>query len=151
MKKTEIAYLAGFFDGEGCVAIGKQKKSDDRNPTYALRVSISSSNVWIVHKIQFAFGGSIYVKLRTKGHNLDCWQWCVSGPKAMEFLKFILPYLHLKKPQAEIAIQFQKVRRGRGYQGKLTDAERAIVEAQYLVVKNMKRDQEKIRKKGGEK
>jgi len=39
------------------------------------------------------------------------WHWIIVARKARDFLELIRPYLRLKKPQADIAIQFQKAKR----------------------------------------
>jgi hypothetical protein len=41
------------------------------------------------------------------GNKKAIWKWCISSNKACQFLSLILPYLYLKRPQAEIAISFQ--------------------------------------------
>lgn len=50
MNETELAYLAGFFDGEGCIVISKAKyeQVNKRKPSkfhilYQLRVSITQN------------------------------------------------------------------------------------------------------------
>jgi len=57
--------------------------------------------------------------------------------RAAEFLKLILPYLQLKRPQAEIAIKFQA---GVGKSTRiLTDEQLAVREAQKILLQEMKR------------
>jgi len=63
------------------------------------------------------------------------WEWKLEAGKAMEFLKLVYPYLRLKKPQAEIAIKFQEMRRGQGHH--LNDEERAIAETQRIMMANL--------------
>jgi hypothetical protein len=51
----------------------------------------------------------------------------------VSFLEVILPYLRLKKPQAELAIQFGKARTARGKHK--TDEQLAVEEAQLMLMR----------------
>lgn len=138
MKRTDLAYIAGIFDGEGYVGIqsdGKKAKHGKRN--LRLRVAVSSTDEWLCQYLKFAIGGGV-IKLRRASETLKpCWQWEISYRQAGDFLKLILPYLHLKKPQAELAIKFQDAK-GRSTRA-LDDKKRAVEEAQRIVMQNMKR------------
>lgn len=64
---------------------------------------------------------------------LQCYQWAMTSNKARDFLTLILPYLKLKKPQAEIAIKFQASKNSRHFR-ELTEEETIIEEAQRIMV-----------------
>lgn len=64
------------------------------------------------------------------------WHWILGARKASEFLKLILPYLKLKRPEAELAIKFQSVKKMRPIK---TDEEMAVEEAQRIMLQNMHR------------
>ena len=130
MKKTDLAYVAGIFDGEGCVCLRINK-----GRYYSLDISVANTNEWLMQWLKFAFGGNFYAmqaKTRKAQNWKPCWRWTITGNKGSSFLKLILPYLRLKKPQAELAIKFQEARRGAGYL--LTDEERALEEAQRVIM-----------------
>jgi len=63
------------------------------------------------------------------------WHWTIACRKAGEFLKTILPYLNLKRPQAEIAIKFQDAKK---FRNSKTDEESAVEVAQRIVMSRMK-------------
>ena len=65
------------------------------------------------------------------------WEWEIIARQARNFLLIVYPYLRLKKIEADIAIRFQTDRKNKGRKG-LTDAEWAIQEAEYLLIKNLK-------------
>lgn len=48
------------------------------------------------------FGGSITSKNETRPRHSPSWQWRVSGPKTMELLPQLLPYLREKKKQLRV-------------------------------------------------
>ena len=125
MKKTDLAYIAGFFDGEGCIYVGKYKCS------YHLRVTASQANEWIINWLKFIFSGSVS-KMTCEEGRRQRWQWHALGKNASLFLVAVLPYLKLKRAEAELAIQFQNARQGSGI--RVTDGQRAIDEADRILM-----------------
>lgn len=101
------AYAAGLIDGEGCISLSRyQNKSGF---TYSARVEVgmalkgSAVLIWLAS----TYGGTIR---RTRNSSerwmaADCWG--LFGAKAVPFLERILPYLKLKRNQAEMAIAVQ--------------------------------------------
>ena len=132
MKNTDLAYVAGIIDGEGCIYIEHGKKGK----SIQLSVSVGSSDRWLCEFLKFSFGGCLY---EMKSKTLPCWKWEIRTRQAGQFLEDISPYLRLKKPQAEIAIKFQRARHQQNWVKK-TDEEKAVEEAQYLLVKQLKRN-----------
>ena len=93
-----------------------------------------------------SFGGSILARKR-KAPRRAITQWQIANKQAVEFLLTILPYLRIKKPQAEIAITFQSQRmKSGGVKGKRGQAfksseDMAIEESQFLMMKNLKKQE----------
>ena len=134
MKKTDIAYVAGIIDGEGNISLVHQS-----NTTKSLIavVTVHNTNEWLIQWLHLAFGGHTYVT--DDGYEEKGWKpihrWRVTSMQALDVLELVYPYLRLKKPQAEIAIRFLKMR---GRKGRwLTDKEKAIGEAQRIVMANL--------------
>ena len=99
--KTNVEYLAGLFDGEGCITIRKQRDiSAKRGYTYALLVDVSQKRSAVLFEYKTRWGGSI-----GKGKRCDRWQ--VYSSKAKYALKDLAPYLIVKREEAIIAIEFQ--------------------------------------------
>ena len=68
------------------------------------------------------FGGYLLYQ-KTAWRNLRAkpsWVWEIRSKKACEFLPLVLPYLQIKRPQAELALSFQKRRTRKGRERKLT-------------------------------
>ena len=130
MKKTDLAYFAGIFDGEGCIIIRK-----GRSGYHTAMATLTNTNEWICRQFQFSFGGSVYMRSPQGDRRQAIWAWSVEAQKAQGFLEIIVPYLKLKRAQAEIAIGFAKrVHKQRGY--RLTAGELAIREAEKLLISN---------------
>lgn len=106
--QTLLAYVAGIVDGEGCIGICGIKREHNLLPYTNLRVSVVNTNEWLIEFLKFHFGGSHISRLqRPKPSWKPTHEWVICSIKAVEFLKLILPYLQIKKPQAELAINFQ--------------------------------------------
>ena len=91
---TDLAYIAGLFDGEGCITIGQN-----------LRASVSNTKKPCLEFVQAIFGGSLYEKNRLG--RVALYDLYFSGYDAVRMLNAILPYLIVKHQQAELAILFQ--------------------------------------------
>ena len=112
MRKVDLAYTAGIIDGEGCIHIRIQHDKRYNNcRKYGLNVQVSSTDEWLCQWLHFAWGGSIRYATRDNPKWRPYWAWQIVNRQALVFLETILPYLHLKRPQAEIAIAFQKRQR----------------------------------------
>ncbi len=105
MTSLELAYFAGFFDGEGCVNIWRARKTN----SYQVRVVISSTNKGIMEKFQGKFGGSISTIVSVQGNNKPFWIWKISGTDVTKFLVMIQPYSILKNEQIKIGLRLRKM------------------------------------------
>lgn len=106
---VELAYAAGFLDGEGCVAITKRKRGKSAIE-YALRVTIGNTDYATLEWYAQKFGGR--VGNERAGVNKPLKYWTVSNKQAYEFLKVVFPYLKGKAPQADVAIRATEALRG---------------------------------------
>ncbi len=103
MTKEELAYIAGFLDGDGCIMLQLVYRKD-----YILGYQIRSSIVFYQNqkyrnflewlKEKFYYG---YVRNRNDGM---CEYTIVGTNEVIKILKTLYTYLKLKKPQAELAI-----------------------------------------------
>ena len=99
MKPT-IEYLAGFFDGEGCVSIAVSHRSKGRLE-YCIRVGASQKSTPVLYVFKEKFGGNVCT------NRAGCSNWTLSGFGRVElFLNVIQPYLIVKERAAEIARMF---------------------------------------------
>ena len=107
MNETDLAYVAGMFDGEGCILIVKQHP--ERN-TFRLDVRVTSTDFPLLESLKENFGG--WVGNQPDNKNVKkCRRaryWAASSKTAFVFLKKIAPFLRIKKEQAGLAIEFQE-------------------------------------------
>jgi len=143
MKKTDIAYLAGMFDGEGCIVIHDRKWQTKRGllrQGFYPEICLANTNEWIIHQFRFAFGGNIYLRKKTTTKSQAIWAWQTTSKKATRCLEVLLPYLKLKKRQAELAIEMEKRRRPKGSYRLEPDESIAWQQAQKILISNINKN-----------
>lgn len=101
----ESAYLAGFFDGEGSISMGRR----GQNRSMFLRVS--NTNINSLHRLQRAFGGKIYPENKgDMSRRRPIWKWYCASDAAVIALQAMLPFLGIKKEKALLALAFQEMK-----------------------------------------
>ena len=72
-----LRYLAGYFDGEGCIHISVAD--------YGLAAQVASNQLAVLNIYKDFFGGGIYNPGKNK-----CYLWRISCKRAENFLEVIL-------------------------------------------------------------
>ncbi len=104
---STIAYIAGFFDGEGCIRI---KKANQGGNSYYVWVAITNSNKAILEEIAELFGGK--VRQAEKKVNKVVYHYLITSSEAVDFLKTVRCFLREKRAQADTAIYFHENKGG---------------------------------------
>lgn len=100
---TEIAYLAGFFDGEGCIRI---KESNQGGNSFHIIAHVTNSNYRTLTRFQDLFGGQIRKQERTP--NKTIFNFYITSSEACDMLKVLTPFMEEKLAQAGLAIKFHE-------------------------------------------
>jgi hypothetical protein len=110
MRELDLAWLAGIIDGEGSIFVMRQKRKDrERDTNYIMRVSVDSTDPFMVPECQKIAGGPKITQTRdNRPECSDRLKWQLNGKKAASLLEELLPYLRVKKEQATLAIEFQR-------------------------------------------
>lgn len=116
INPEEAAYVAGFFDGEGCVNFARGKSGQPH-----IRVLIVNTNRAVLEYIQRLFGGDINRTVRQDGWK-QSWQLRVGWSRAIQLLEAIEPYVRVKADQVHLAFCWDHFRPG---SGKMSSAEKA--------------------------
>ena len=92
-RPTEIAYLAGLFDGEGCVLYD--------------RLMVDNTNPYLLERFYLIWGGRIGEKKDTTRTEATrtCYRWHAHGETARKAARDMMVYLVEKKQQAEIFLE----------------------------------------------
>lgn len=95
-KPTDLAWAAGFLDGEGCFSI-KVKNSKPHEPFIA---AFQKATGEPIYKLQEMFGGAVRVIS-------DGWEWRISGATSVRnALPLLIPYLVVKWTQADLLLSY---------------------------------------------
>lgn len=147
-SEHDAIYLAGFFDGEGYIGIdrhlaGGRYKTD----RYTLSIAITNTHEGVLRWVVNTFGGCLCDQIRGNPNHARTWHWYASSVEAGYLLKAMLPFLLVKRNQAEKAIEFQDritfqkhtLRQGVKRDGfKLPDSEILYRHSVYMELKAMK-------------
>lgn len=107
LEKTQLAYIAGIIDGEGCITIIKHK-TRCKSPHYQVHVVMCMCDPRILEFLNKNFGGSFRPKRKKTLRWRKAFQWSLVANQAIAFLRIIRPWLVLKAEEADIAIELQK-------------------------------------------
>lgn len=103
-----LAYVAGLFDGEGCVNFTKCRTI--KIP----RVCITNTNLEVLESLQKSFGGFIQQGSRPQNNWKQSYHWTISNSKACEFLTKIYAWVRIKKEQIWLVWAWDAIRPGYG-------------------------------------
>ena len=108
MRDTDIAYLAGLFDGEACFSIKKRMKKRGPElkayPTWDIRIEINMTDQSIIRWVNEVLGcGSFSKKPPGKGQlgRKMQYRWRCSHRDAFYVCCLIFPYAHTKLPKVQ--------------------------------------------------
>jgi len=104
MDNMELAYLAGFVDGEGSIAVGVNRRKGKR--VWYLRFSVHQVAPRPLQRLQARFGGSIRRNERT-GNQRSIYEWVAANQIAASAITALRPYLDVKAEEADVALEFQ--------------------------------------------
>lgn len=112
----ELAYLAGFVDGEGCIHGHWTKARGSDTKIGAARLTVASTNLDVLLLCQKLFGGSICKRDLPRPRALKVsWAWCIGAQDTVRCLGMLSPYLIIKRREAEVAIELGQYIRPRGH------------------------------------
>ena len=103
VNKIDLSYIAGIMDGEGYIGIVRQREYRRRKHcfTYSPRILIRMCDKEAIDFISKRFTGFFSNKEGIQnGFGIG------SGLESFRFLKAIIPYLKIKRKQAEIILKF---------------------------------------------
>jgi len=131
MNDVRVAYLAGFFDGEGSISVNVNRKL----VRWSLRLSCHQVNPAPLRLLADAFGGSIRLTPRT-GNQRPVYEWVAGGRMAAETIRALRPYLTVKADEADVALEFHALMKAD--RSKLTPDEEEQREVLYQRLRDLK-------------
>jgi hypothetical protein len=99
-----IHYLAGFCDADGSIMIIKQGNN------IVPKLNFTNTNKNVIDWIKHYMGGNLYTKLRTNKKWNTAYELTFTSKKAANLAKLLIQHLKLKKQQAKVVIEFDKIK-----------------------------------------
>ena len=133
--ESDLAWAAGFIDGEGCIHIAKQRYRGKRADTYRLGVHVTQNDRGVLESLCEAVGirAPIYEVRRAHNHRKQCYTLNFSGKSALRLLTLLGSYFRRKHREAQAALDFWiEGRMGMAGTGKPLPAELAAVREHYF-------------------
>lgn len=150
MQDSDLAYVAGIIDGEGCVSLNINRRSDVTSGyVFVLKVSVAMTDKEVPEWLKATFGGSLSTHLPAKTGYRIYYAWMLEAKQAANFLGVILPYLRVKTAQATLALEFQKLKSSGGYRRQSPKPQEAY-NAEIRVVEQMRQLNRRGKQRGNE-
>lgn len=107
-----MEYVAGFFDGEGCIGIYRNKgsksdryKSGFKTASWVRQITVVNTYRPFLVELQKVFCGGITQIVKKRGFK-PCYQWRLGAKNEMlAFLNMVYYRLNEKRPQANVMIR----------------------------------------------
>jgi len=101
--RDNIIYLSGIVDGDGCISIGRQMFSVE-NYGYYQRIQVINTNIILIEWLVENFGGKVPKVRHGRRNHKSRYDWQLSGFSSYKLTSKVLPYLVVKREQAECAV-----------------------------------------------
>lgn len=95
LKESDLPYLAGIIDGEGCIRVNN-----------SVRLMIANTDIHLIEWLSLNFGGYYWTNKRSQPRYKILYQWELSAKKACKLLEMVYPFLIIKKAQAKLVLDF---------------------------------------------
>lgn len=118
---AESAYLAGFFDGEGCVTL-----DEDKRGYFKFALILDNTHLTPLMLLREVFGGTIRTKVPDNPNHNVFYKWRIHDRKARRALGFMFPFLRIKRPHAELAFEYAETLCRRGGTDRLSEQQRVL-------------------------
>ena len=113
MKDISLPYVAGFFDGEGCIPFSRIKKYNPMMktsyPCTTIRMEATNTDFKIMRDVfgYFKIGHLIKIKPRKEGYKKQL-RWQLTHRQAEKVIRRLLPYMREKNKikQAKKVIKY---------------------------------------------
>ena len=107
-SQTDIAWAAGFFDGEGCCQIWKTTTG-----VYHPVCCITQRDNGPLLEIQKIWGGTVK-SIRSSNSPRPCYQLWLKHATAIRFLEDIRPYTRVKSAAIDVLFESRRLQPGAG-------------------------------------
>ena len=138
--RLNLAWAAGFIDGEGCVYIRNQTGAKTWKPYHTLSLQVSNTHLDSLEVLRSIFGVGHIHKRKKESNRKQKWEWTCTTRAAQSVLLSVYPLSVTKKKQIRLALDFLKMmdNTGRAKHRNPTWEDIAQRDAYYWALKEMK-------------
>ena len=109
MMESDIAYIAGLFDGEGSIQykqyMRKRKHNPKAYPTWSIRMEIAMTDRSVLMWLCEVLGTGTVNSRKVKPGKKKQWRWRCSHRQAYYVARLIWPYVHVKLDKVQKIIE----------------------------------------------
>lgn len=131
LTTEQKAYWAGLLDGDGSIMI-----YNDGDKGYPLAVTIVNNSFEVLDSATFEFDSGHLTQFKS-----GAYLWQITRDYAYNFLRMLLPYLRIKRKQAELGIEYWQNRSRQKGGKQLPEEEVALREEYYRRMQQLNRPQ----------
>ncbi|MTI62272.1 MAG: endonuclease [Methylophaga sp.] len=101
----EMAWAAGFVDGEGCICIARQTYKDRPNVSHRLKLTVTQNNYEVLSELQGIIGEPSFISMltRTEKMNRNSYALVYDSKHALSAIRKLKPFLRRKQFEADAA------------------------------------------------
>ena len=99
---SELAYLAGIIDGEGCFVL-----HDHGSHRFGCALAVGNTDPRLTEWLRARFGGSVGVEKRGQRWKA-CYRWKASAKDLESIILAVLPFLVIKRDRAELILAYRR-------------------------------------------
>lgn len=116
MEPGEIlAYCAGVIDSDGTIGVKRNTYQvrvvgDSSQATFSERICVKQVEPAAVALLKETFGGTTYIAKPSAAKGRSLFTWQVTDKKAVAALRALIPYLRIKRFQAENCLSLREIK-----------------------------------------
>lgn len=116
VDRETLAYAAGVLDSDGYLGISRNTYhmrviGDSKAPSYSERICVRQNEATIPEFLRTTFGGSVYCERHRHGNRTLGFRWDIRAKQAAHVIRLVLPFLRLKRQQAELLLALHEDKR----------------------------------------
>lgn len=111
ISKLQSAYLAGLIDGEGYIGLmdvragNKKEWFSSHESMFVPVLKVAMCDKPMIYWLFSSFGGTFETR-KAHGNARESYCWSLKKRKAIDFVRYIYPFLRVKNKQAELLLRF---------------------------------------------
>ena len=108
INEVDLAYLARLFDGEGSFVINRVIYKWKKTPFFYGQAYICNTNLELINWLKSRFNGRAHITHKKNPKHKQVYKFNFLLRGRIKLLKAVLPFLIIKKKQAELVLELWK-------------------------------------------